>query len=84
MHIEPDEPEVTDEQLVASNECADSLMDDLCEMLDGYNSEINSVIVVFRLWVHMTRYLAECGFTPDEMSKDLHYCMTEQTTEGHA
>lgn len=77
-------PEPTDEQIEESMDMANSLTDDLLEMLDDAEPDIDPCGVVYSLWVNLTHMLAYMGWNPEELTKDLHHHMAEQTTDGHA
>lgn len=83
MSVEPDEDDVpTDAEIAESAARGDDLFEELMDQLD--REENNPVGVAYNLWVNLTRYLAEYGWTEEQLIKDLAHHVASQTSEGSA
>jgi hypothetical protein len=71
----------TDEEIEAAADRSIEMFDDLIERLDD---EADPLGVAYGLWVHLGRYLAEGGWTVEEMAKDTTYHANDQLAGGRA
>jgi hypothetical protein len=54
------------------------------EFADTMAAQGHIVEVAYRLWIELTRYLAEVGWTAEELAFDVMRYATDQSPEGSA
>lgn len=60
-------------------EVADNL---LSSVLDDIPAGVDSIAVLFSLWVQITHLLADAGWTGEELARDAHHHAASATTTG--
>ena len=79
-NIETNTP--TDAEIQASSDRGNELFFELKEQIE--DEEVDPVGVAYSLWINLIYYLASAGWNAEELTKDLVYHITSQSTEGNA
>jgi len=80
--MEPQATEITDSEIEVARLFAEELYDGIIENIS--EEDVDDLAVVYSLWTCLTRCLAEAGWSAEELTKDLVYHVTDQTTSGMA
>ena len=81
---EPQEVDVSDEVIAASNEHGEILFDELLEHFGEMEDDgLDPICVVYHLWIAFIYVLVQHGWTHKDLAKDLaHHANND--VEGHA
>ena len=77
---DPGDDIISDEESEAANKQADALFDEILDRLD--DGDEDPVAVAYGLWCSLTRYLAEGGWTSEDLARDAAHHAADQMAEG--
>lgn len=72
----------TDAEIETWNKAADEIFDELLEHLE--ERSMDPLGVSYPLWVTLSRFLAEGGWTAEQLASDVTYHANSQQSEGNA
>lgn len=84
---EPQEVDVSDKVIEASNAHGEVLFSELTEQFDEMLDDgLDPIAVVFHLWISFIYVLAEAGWTMEDLLKEVKYhrANSDMDVEGHA
>jgi hypothetical protein len=73
---------ITDEEIKESSERGDELFSELIEQIE--QGDEDPAGVAYSLWINLSRYLAEMGWTGPELARDAQHHVADQTSDGTA
>jgi hypothetical protein len=74
---------ITDEEIRAAGEHGDDLFCTLMDHLDE-EDELDPAAVAYTLWIHLTTYLNDSGWTPEQLAQDVQAHLTKLGCQGNA